>query len=90
MLFRSDPKRRATIPDLNYFHQLVKALFLHRRKFLRANVQSAMKRSLTREQVDALIDEMGFAPDTRTEQLDVPTLLAFTEKIRSAAPDWKL
>ena len=36
-----DPERRAAIPDLNYFHQFIKALFLHRRKFLRANVVAA-------------------------------------------------
>ena len=31
-----------------------------------------MKRHLDKEQVDALLDEMGFAADARTEQLDVP------------------
>jgi 16S rRNA (adenine1518-N6/adenine1519-N6)-dimethyltransferase len=85
-----DPERRARIKDLKYFHQFVKALFLHRRKFLRANVQPAMKRHLSRDQVDAILDEMHFAPDTRTEQLDVETLLAFAEKVRAAAPDWSL
>jgi 16S rRNA (adenine1518-N6/adenine1519-N6)-dimethyltransferase len=85
-----DPERRAAIPDLKYFHQFVKALFLHRRKFLRANVVPAMKRHLSKEQVDVILEEMQFAPDTRTEQLDVDTLLAFAEKIRVAAPDWSL
>jgi 16S rRNA (adenine1518-N6/adenine1519-N6)-dimethyltransferase len=85
-----DPKRRAAIGDLHYFHQITKALFLHRRKFLRANVLAAMKRHLDKEQVDALLAEMGFAADTRTEQLDVATLIRFAEKLRAAAPDWKL
>ena len=49
-----------------------------------------MKRHLSKEQVDAILAEMHFAPDTRTEQLDVDTLLAFAEKIRAAAPDWTL
>lgn len=85
-----DPQRRAAIPDLQYFHQLTKALFLHRRKFLRANVLSAMKRHLTKEQVDGLLDDMGFAADARTEQLDVAMLLAFAERVRAAAPEWSL
>jgi len=85
-----DPERRARIPDLKYFHQFVKVIFIHRRKFLRANVVPAMKRHLSKEQVDVILDEMGFAADTRTEQLDVDTLLALTEKIRAAAPDWTL
>ena len=85
-----DPARRAAIADLNYFHQITKALFLHRRKFLRANLLSAMKRHLDKDEVDAIIDEMGFAPDTRTEQLDVPTLIELADCIRAAAPDWTL
>jgi 16S rRNA (adenine1518-N6/adenine1519-N6)-dimethyltransferase len=85
-----DPKRRTAIGDLQYFHQITKALFLHRRKFLRANVVAAMKLHLTKQQVDELFDVMGFAPDTRTEQLDVPTLIRLAEKLRAAAPDWKL
>jgi 16S rRNA (adenine1518-N6/adenine1519-N6)-dimethyltransferase len=85
-----DRERRSAIDDLQYFHQITKALFLHRRKFLRANVLAAMKRHLDKEQVDALLDEMGFVPDTRTEQLDVATLIELAKRIRQAAPDWKL
>lgn len=85
-----DPVRRAAIGDLHYFHQITKALFLHRRKFLRANVLAAMKRHLEKDQVDAILNEMGFAADARTEQLDVATLIQLADKIRTAAPDWTL
>lgn len=85
-----DPEKRARISDLNYFHQITKALFLHRRKFLRANVLAAMKRHMNKEEGDALLDDMGFTADTRTEQLDVPTLIRLADKIRAAAPDWHL
>jgi 16S rRNA (adenine1518-N6/adenine1519-N6)-dimethyltransferase len=85
-----DPARRAAIADLSFFHQITKALFLHRRKFLRANVVAALKRHLNKEQIDSLLDEMGFAPDIRTEQLDVPTMIKLADKIHDAAPDWKL
>ena len=34
---------------------------------LRANVVAALKLHLNKEQVDSLLDEMGFAPDTRAE-----------------------
>ncbi len=82
--------RRSQVPDLRYFHQFVKAIFIHRRKFLRANVVAAMKQHLTKEEVDAVLAEMEFAPDTRTEQLDVDTLLRLTELVRVRAPDWTL
>lgn len=85
-----EPERRARIRDLAYFHQITKALFLHRRKFLRANVVAALKEYLDKSQVDSLFDEMGFAPDTRTEQLDVETLIKLGERIQAAAPEWKL
>lgn len=85
-----EPERRAEIPDLKYFHQMVKSLFLHRRKFLRANVASALKRHATKEQVDQLLNSMEFSVDTRTEQLSIEQLLEFTEKVRAVAPDWKL
>ncbi len=85
-----DPDKRARIPDLKYFHQFVKSLFLHRRKFLRANVVSALKRHATKEQVDQLLEEMQYENDTRTEQLSIEQLLEFTERVRKIAPDWKL
>ena len=85
-----DSDRRDAIFDLNYFHQITKALFLHRRKFLRANVLAAMKHHLDKPQVDAILGEMGFAAEVRTEELDVPTLLRLAEKLRAAAPEWRL
>lgn len=84
------PQRRAMIPDLKYFHQFTKAIFLHRRKYLRANVVSALKGHLDKQQVDELLAKMDFGPEARTEQIDIDRLLEFTEIVRAAAPDWKL
>lgn len=85
-----DRERREAIPDLRYFHQFVKAIFIHRRKFLRANVVSAMKKHLTKEEIDEVLTAMELSPEARTEQLDVATLLELTERIRVRAPEWKL
>lgn len=85
-----NPARRAAIPDLRYFHQITKALFLHRRKFLRANIVAAMKEHLDKERVDAVLTEMEFPPQARTEELDVPTLLRLAEALRAVAPTWSL
>jgi len=85
-----DAERRAQVPDLRYFHQFVKAIFIHRRKFLRANIVAAMKEHLSKEEVDEVLAEMNFATDARTEQLDVPTLLRLTELFRVRVPGWKL
>ena len=85
-----DAERRDLVPDLRYFHQFVKAIFIHRRKFLRANIIAAMKQYLSKEEVDEVIAPMEFKSDTRTEQLDVATLLQLTELIRARVPEWKL
>jgi 16S rRNA (adenine1518-N6/adenine1519-N6)-dimethyltransferase len=85
-----DPARRAAVPDLRYFHEFTKAIFIHRRKFLRANVVSALKGVLEKPQIDDILRQMGFADDARTEQLDVPTLLQLTELVRARAPQWSL
>jgi 16S rRNA (adenine1518-N6/adenine1519-N6)-dimethyltransferase len=85
-----DPQRRAAIPNLTFFHEFTKALFFHRRKFLRANVVSALKGEMEKPEVDEILAEMNFADDARTEQLDVPTLLRLTELVRARAPEWTL
>ncbi len=85
-----DAVRRAGVPDLRFFHDFAKAMFLHRRKFLRANLTSALKGRLDKPEVDEILAEMDLASDARTEQLDVPTLLRLTELVRARAPGWSL
>ncbi len=85
-----DPEKRAAIPDLKYFHQFVKTIFIHRRKFLRANIVAAMKEHLTKPQIDEMLSEMKLGETARTEELDVATLLRLTELVRVRAPEWKL
>jgi len=85
-----DPVRRAAIPDLRYFHQFVKTIFIHRRKFLRANVVAAMKQHLSKQEVDEVLSEMALPADARTEQLDIETLFRLTELIRARAPTWEI
>lgn len=79
---RVDPVRRAAIPDLDFFHQFVRAMFFHRRKFLRSSLVSAVKEQLNKAEVDEILAEMEFSPEARAEQLDVATMLALTEKVR--------
>ena len=85
-----DPAKRAAVPDLRFFHQFVKAIFIHRRKFLRANVVAALKHYLSKAEVDEILAELQLPEEARTEQLDVPTLLQLTELVRARAPKWSL
>lgn len=77
-----DRQRRVQIPDLDYFHQFVRAIFFHRRKFLRSSLASAVKGQLDKQQVDEILAEMQLAANARAEELDVATMLELCERVR--------
>lgn len=85
-----EPERRAQIPDLRYFHDFARAIFFHRRKFLRSVAQSAYKHRLEKAEVDAAIAECELDPTQRAEELDLAALLRLCEALRKRAPDWAL
>jgi len=79
-----DPALRDRIPDRGFFHTFVRALFFHRRKFLRSVVASAMKNRLDKPTVDRVLAEQGLEPTCRAERLDVDTVLGLAEALRAA------
>jgi len=76
-----DEQLRRRIPDRGFFHRFVRSMFLHRRKFLRSELLSAMKNRLDKPQVDAIMAQQGLEPDARAEQLDVEQMLALSEAV---------
>lgn len=77
-----DDALRARIPDRQFFHRFVRSVFLLRRKFLRANLFSAIP-ELEKAQVDEIMAELALGPKSRAEQLDVDTMLALSECVRA-------
>lgn len=75
---------RSRINDLEYFHQTVRALFFHRRKFLRGVVVSAMKEKLTKDMVDQVLAEAGFDGNSRAEELPIERIIDLVERLRLA------
>jgi 16S rRNA (adenine1518-N6/adenine1519-N6)-dimethyltransferase len=57
-------------------------MFLHRRKFLRSQLISAMQELMTKEQVDAVLDQLGLEPNLRAEQLTVQQMISLLESCR--------
>ncbi len=76
-------EKRAQLADWHSYHQFIRALFLHRRKFLRSALASAMKNQLTKPQVDEVLASLGLAADRRAEQLDLATMRALYEAVRA-------
>ena len=77
-----DDDRRGRIPDRKVFHEFLRAIFLHRRKFLRSQLLNAAKDKLDKPQVDAILDKLNLSGSLRAEQLDVNTMLALCEAVR--------
>jgi 16S rRNA (adenine1518-N6/adenine1519-N6)-dimethyltransferase len=77
-----DQKRRNKIPDLNYFNEFARAVFFHRRKFLRAGLCSTFKHTIPKQRIDEIIDEMQFAHNVRTETLPLKTIQKLAELCR--------
>lgn len=77
-----DPRRRERIGDRQFFHEFVRSMFLHRRKYLRSELLSATKGRLGKPEVDAVLREAGFEPERRAEQLDVAALVRLCELVR--------
>jgi 16S rRNA (adenine1518-N6/adenine1519-N6)-dimethyltransferase len=77
-----DAEKRARIPDVAFFHTFVRAMFFHRRKFLRSVLLSAMKDRLSKPEADKILAEQQLGPDARAEQLDVEQMLALCEAVR--------
>lgn len=78
-----EPERRARIQNREFFHRFIRGLFLHRRKFLRAQVLSALGRHVDKSQVDAVLQSLQFDPQTRAEQLEIERILTLYDAIRT-------
>jgi 16S rRNA (adenine1518-N6/adenine1519-N6)-dimethyltransferase len=76
------PEKRAAIADVPWFHQVVRQVFLHRRKNLRRVLYSLWRDRLTKAEVDALLESLGLTGLIRAEAMDVEEFLALSERLR--------
>lgn len=86
VLLRPSPEKRAAIPDLAWFHHVVRQVFLHRRKHLRHAVHAFARERWTKAEADALLDEIGLAGNLRAEALNVEEFLALAALLRERLP----
>ena len=87
MQINSDAELRAAIADRTFFHQFVRSMFFHRRKFLRSVLLSAVKGKLEKPDVDRILADVGLDPTLRAEQLDIATMIRLSGAVRQALPD---
>jgi 16S rRNA (adenine1518-N6/adenine1519-N6)-dimethyltransferase len=79
-----DESLRCRIADREFFHEFVRAMFLHRRKFLRSELCSVVKDRLGKPEVDAILAQLHLDGTVRAESLDVETMLSLCDAVRAA------
>ncbi len=79
---RPNADKRARIEDLDYFHTTLRALFFHRRKFLRSQIATATQDSLSKPDIDQILSGLGFAENLRSEQLTVEQIIQLLDETR--------
>lgn len=76
-------EKRQQIPDLDYFLNFVRAMYFHRRKYMRSVAVSAFQNYLSKGEVDQILAEQGFEGETRTEQLTLQQMQSLCEAFRT-------
>lgn len=76
------PEKRAAIADLPWFHQVVRKVFLHRRKNLRRVLHSLWRDRMTRPEVDALLESLGMTGLVRAEAMNVEEFKSLSSELR--------
>ncbi len=74
---------RKQLVDPSFFHQLVRNIFLHRRKFLRSALLSAVKPHLGKAEVDQVLQTLELDASVRAEQLTPGQLIELCDLVRA-------
>ncbi len=80
-------EKRAEVGDLPWFHQVVRQVFLHRRKNLRRVLHSLWRDRLERSEVDALLESIGLTGLVRAEAMNVEEFIALVQALKERLAD---
>jgi len=77
----TNPEKRSRIKNLKHYQQFIRAVFIHRRKYLRSVLITVFKNQLTRQDVDEVLQSMGLKGEYRAEQLAVAVMIELCERL---------
>ena len=80
---RTQKVLRDRIDDLDFFHNFIRSVFLHRRKFLRSALVGSMKDHLDKSAVDEMLAELNLPADCRAEQLSIEDMIELSKAAHS-------
>jgi 16S rRNA (adenine1518-N6/adenine1519-N6)-dimethyltransferase len=75
-------QKRALVGDVDWFHSLVRRVFLHRRKYLRHVLAGIWRDRWTKPEVDAWLEAQGLSSQIRAEALNVEEFIALAYALR--------
>jgi 16S rRNA (adenine1518-N6/adenine1519-N6)-dimethyltransferase len=83
---RPDADQRARVRDVAWFHQVVRQVFLHRRKYIRHVLAGLWRDEWTKPEVDAWLEAQGLSGQLRAEALDVEEFIGLAHALRERFP----
>lgn len=84
-----DPDLRKRIAEPVYFHETIRNLFCHRRKFLRTALSSIQGDEFSKPNIDRVLEHYDFPKSIRAEEIDVSVLIDMVNRFcesRTATP----
>ena len=79
---RPSAVKRAAVGDVAWFHDFVRRVFFHRRKYMRHVLAATWRDRWTKAEVDAWLESQGLSGQLRAEALDVEEFLALAHALR--------
>ena len=76
------PAKRAAVGDVAWFHEFVRTVFLHRRKYLRHVLAGIWRDRWTKMEVDVWLESHGLSGQIRAETLAVDEFLTMARALR--------
>jgi 16S rRNA (adenine1518-N6/adenine1519-N6)-dimethyltransferase len=83
---RPDPARRARVGDVDWFHQIVRQVFLHRRKYIRHVLAGLLRDEWTKADVDNWLESQGLSGQLRAEAIGVDEFIALARALHERFP----
>jgi 16S rRNA (adenine1518-N6/adenine1519-N6)-dimethyltransferase len=74
--------KRAAMSDVAWFHDFVRWVFLHRRKYLRHGLAEIWRDRWSKAEVDVWLESQGLSGQVRAEALDIEEFLALADALR--------
>jgi 16S rRNA (adenine1518-N6/adenine1519-N6)-dimethyltransferase len=83
ILIQPNAEKKALIPDLPWFHSVVRRVFLHRRKHLRGVLHAMGGGNWSKPEVDAMLESLGLDGQLRAETMNVEEWISLAEALKA-------